>query len=150
MTACLSGHLSQSAVTLGTVDRFCAMSHSERSLGQKGHLSVSRWQDPHSMAGRLRVGSGTSREPFLDSPLGYILRNWKILTLRKAWSQYKLGDPPQKKLLPKAGKGLRISLCSVLHGRQLESGFEGLMPCVSFFCYPVSCPPLSVSIRFPR
>ena len=34
-----------------------------------------------------------SWEPLSDSPLGYILRNWNILTLQKAWPQYKLGDP---------------------------------------------------------
>ena len=33
----------------------------------------------------------------------------------------------------KAGKGLRISLCSVLHGPQLESGFQGLMPHMFFW-----------------
>ena len=50
------------------------------------------------------MGSGTSREPLLDSPLGYILRNWKILTLQKAWSQYKLGNPPPKKAFAKSGE----------------------------------------------
>ena len=49
-----------------------------------------------SMICRLRVSSGTSWEPFSDSLLGYIFRNWKNLTLQKAWSQYKLGNPPQK------------------------------------------------------
>ena len=37
------------------------------------------------------------QEPLSDSPLGYILRNWKILTLQKAWAQYKLGDQKKKK-----------------------------------------------------
>ena len=36
-----------------------------------------------------------SWEPLSDSPLGYILRNWKILTLQKAWPQYKLHHPPK-------------------------------------------------------
>ena len=50
----------------------------------------------------------------------------------------------------KVGKGLRISLCSVLHGPQLESGFQGLMPHMFFCCLPISCTPLSLSIWFPR
>ena len=50
-------------------------------------------QHPHSMAYRLRMGSGMSQETLSGSLLGYILRNWKILTLQKAWPQYKLGDP---------------------------------------------------------
>ena len=41
------------------------------------------------------MGSGMSWESLSDSPLGYVLRNWKILTLQKAWPQYKLGDPPK-------------------------------------------------------
>lgn len=41
------------------------------------------------------MGSGMSWEPLSDSPLGYVLRNWKILTLQKAWPQYKLGGPPK-------------------------------------------------------
>ena len=50
------------------------------------------------MVGRLKVGSVTFQEALSYSTLGYILRNWKILTLQKAWLQYKLGDPrPQKK-----------------------------------------------------
>ena len=60
-------------------------------------LSVSDSQYPHSMAGRLKVGSGTSQDPLSDSSLGYILRKWKILTLQKAWPQYKLGDTAPKK-----------------------------------------------------
>ena len=48
---------------------------------------------PPLYGGRLRLGSGTSWELLSDSPRGYILRNWKILTLQKAWPQCKLGDP---------------------------------------------------------
>ena len=43
------------------------------------------------MADRLRVSSGTSREPLSDSPLGYILRN-EILALQKAWPKYELSS----------------------------------------------------------
>ena len=47
VTWCLScpvlrGHLSLSDTTVGMVGHFCAVSHTERSLGQKGRLSVSR------------------------------------------------------------------------------------------------------------
>ena len=56
-------------------------------------LPVGDSQYPHSMAYRLRMGSGMSQETLSDSLLGYILRNWNILTLQKAWPQYKLGDP---------------------------------------------------------
>ena len=60
-------------------------------------LSTGDSQYPHSMAYRQSMGSGTSSKPLSDSPLGYILRNWKILNLQKAWPQYKLGDtaPPK-------------------------------------------------------
>ena len=60
-------------------------------------LSASDSQYPHSMADRLRVGSSTSQEPLPDSLLGYILINWKILTLQKACPQYKLQDSKKKK-----------------------------------------------------
>ena len=75
-----------------------------------------------------------SWEPLSELTPCYILRNWKILNLQKAWPQYKLGDTPPKWPLngtlafAKAGKGLRISIRSVLHGPQSESRFEGLMP----------------------
>ena len=59
-------------------------------------LSAGDSQHPHSTAGWLRAGSRMSWEPLSDSPLGYILRNWKILTLQKAWPQYKLGDLKSK------------------------------------------------------
>ena len=42
-----------------------------------------------------------------------------------------------------------ISLHSVLDGPQSESGFEGLMPHLSFCCLPITCLTLSLSIRFP-
>ena len=77
------------------IGHLCAISCMETtSLKQKETafcLSVTQY--PHSMAYRLRMGSGMSQEPLSDSPLGYILRNWNILTLQKAWPQYKLGDP---------------------------------------------------------
>lgn len=89
----LRGPLSLSDMAVGTVGHFCVIMSTEGSLGQRDtFLSAGDSQHPHSTAGRLRVGSGTSREPVSDSPLGYILRNWKILTLQKAWPQYKLGD----------------------------------------------------------
>ena len=90
----LRGHLSLSDTTVGRVDHLCAISRMERWLGQKGRLSVSRWLSvPPLYGGRLRLGSGMSWEPLSDSPRGYILRNWKILTLQKAWPRYKLGTP---------------------------------------------------------
>ena len=99
VTCCLSctvlrGHLSLSDVTVGKVSHFYAISGTERSLGQRdAFLSAGDSHYPHSTAGRLRVGSSMSWEPLSDSPLGYILRNWRILTLQKAWPQYKQGDP---------------------------------------------------------
>ena len=87
VTCCLScmvfrGHLSLSDMTVGKVSHFYAISGTERSLGQRDtFLSAGDFQYPHSVAGRLRVGSGMSLEPLSDSPLGYILRNGKILTL---------------------------------------------------------------------
>ena len=47
----------------------------------------------HSMIGRLRVVSVISQEALSFSTLGYIVRNWKSLTLQKAWLQYKWGSP---------------------------------------------------------
>ena len=87
VTCCLSctvlrSHLSLSDMTVGKVSHFYAISGTERSLGQRDtFLSAGDSQYPHSVAGRLRVGSGMSWEPLSDSPLGYILRNGKILTL---------------------------------------------------------------------
>ena len=56
-------------------------------------MPVGDSQYPHSMACKLRMGSNMTQEPLSDSSLGHILRNWKILTLQKAWPQCKLGDP---------------------------------------------------------
>ena len=87
VTCCLSctvlrGHLSLSDVTVGKVSHFYAISGTERSLGQRDALlSAGDSHYPHSTAGRLRVGSSMSWEPLSDSPLGYILRNRKVLTL---------------------------------------------------------------------
>ena len=82
LAAWFSGSLSLSDMTVGKVSHFYAISGTERSLGQRDtFLSAGDSQYPHSVAGRLRVGSGMSWEPLSDSPLGYILRNGKILTL---------------------------------------------------------------------
>ena len=92
VTWCLSrrllrDHLSLSDRTVESVGN-CAFICKERSLGKKvAFLSAGDSQYPHSMAGRLRVGSGISREILSDTPFGYILRNWKIKTLHKAWPQ---------------------------------------------------------------
>ena len=93
----LGGHLSLLDATIVMVGHFVPLL-TERDPWDKtdAFLSVSDSQYPHSMAGRLRVGSGTSQDPLSDSPLGYILRNWNILTLQKGWPQYKLGEPTQK------------------------------------------------------
>ena len=92
VTWCLSrrllrDHLSLSDRTVESVGN-CAFICKERSLGKKvAFLSAGDSQYPHSMAGRLRVGSGISQEILSDTPFGYILRNWKIKTLQKAWPQ---------------------------------------------------------------
>ena len=84
VTWCLScmrlrDHLSLSDWTVESVGHFCPLfarrDHWEKRVA---FLSASDSLYPHSMAGRLRVGSGISREPLSDSPLGYILRNCKI------------------------------------------------------------------------
>ena len=119
-------------------------------------LSATDSQYPHSMAGRLRVGSSTSWEPLSDSPLGYILRNWKILTLQKAWPQYKLGDPPQKKAsewhtscCQKQAKDSEFPYVQSFMALSQNPGLSDSR-LASFCCLPVSCPRLSLSIRFPR
>ena len=104
----LRGHLSRSDATVGTVGPFCALV-ARRDHWDKGDafLSAGDSQYPLSTAHRLRTGSGTSREPPSDSPLGSILRNWKKFdpkNLKKkrltffcntAWSQYQVGDREQ-------------------------------------------------------
>ena len=61
---------SQSDVTVRMVD---ILPQSQGCL-----LPVGDSQYPHSMAYRLRMGSGTSWAPPSDTPLGCILRNWKM------------------------------------------------------------------------
>lgn len=74
VTWCLScpvlrGHLLLLDETVGMVSHFCAVSCTERSLGQKeAFLSAGDSQRPHYMADRLG-GSSTSQEPLSDSPL---------------------------------------------------------------------------------
>ena len=114
---------------------FCALvariDHWEK---RDAFLSASDSQYSHSMVGRLRVGSVTSQEALSYSVLGYILRNWKLLTLQKAWLQYKQNH--QK--WPLNGT---LSFCK---RRERTQNF------LTFCCLPVSCPSLSLSIRFPR
>ena len=74
-------------------------------------MPVSVSQYPHSTAYRLSMGSGTSWEPLSNSPLGYILRNWKNLTLQKAWPQRKLGDQKKKKKKKKKSSEWHSSFC---------------------------------------
>ena len=69
----LRGHLSLSDVAVGMVGHFGAISRTESSLGQKGHLSVSRWLSvPHFMAGRLSgfwyiLGASLRLNPWIHS-----------------------------------------------------------------------------------
>ena len=75
----LRGHLSWSGATVGSVGHFRALvTRGDHWDKRDAFLSAGDSQYPHSMADRLRVSSGTSREPLSDSLLGYILRNWKI------------------------------------------------------------------------
>ena len=90
----LSGHLSLCYSTVGS------LGHSVPSVARRDHwgkrhafLSASASQYSHSMVGRRRVVSVISQEAVSYSSLGYIVRNWKILTLQKAWLQYKWGTP---------------------------------------------------------
>ena len=69
---CRTGLLSRSAIFMPLVARW---DHWEKRIA---FLSPGDSQYPHSTVGRLRVGACTSREPLSDSPLGHILRNWKI------------------------------------------------------------------------
>ena len=88
----LRGHLSLSGATVGSVGHFRALvPRGDHWDKRDAFLSASDSQYPHSMADRLRVSSGTSREPLSDSPLGYILRN-EILALQKAWPKYELSS----------------------------------------------------------
>ena len=121
---------------LGRLAILCHQLHGDVTETKRGTiLPVGDSQYPHSMAYRQSMGSGTSSKPLSDSPLGYILRNWKILTLQKAWPLYKLGDQPLQKNKTKLASEWHTSfcqkqgkaLCSVFRGPQSESGFEGLM-----------------------
>ena len=125
----LRGQLSLSDVTIGTVDHFCAISHTDHGDKRDAFLSASDSQYPHSMAGRLRVGSGTSQEPFSDSPLGYILRNWKMLTLQKAWPQYKWGTQKMASEWHTVAKSLQScpTLCDPIHGSPPGSPVPGIL-----------------------
>ena len=90
----LSGHLSLWDSTVGS------LGHSVPSVARRDHwgkrhafLSASASQYSHSMVGRRRVVSVISQEALSYSSLGYIVRNWKILILQKAWLQCKWGTP---------------------------------------------------------
>ena len=78
----LSLHRSHGALAarFSRVTSHCWVGHFHALIAWGDHwdtfLSAGDSQNP--MAGRLRVGSGTSREPLSDSPFGYILRIWKI------------------------------------------------------------------------
>ena len=75
----LRDHLSLSDWTVESVGHFCPLFARRDHWGKRvAFLSAGDSPYPHSMACRLRVRSGTSREPLSDSLLGYILRNWKI------------------------------------------------------------------------
>ena len=75
----LRGHLSRSGATVGSVGHFRALvTRGDHWDKRDAFLSAGDSPYPHSMADRLRVSSGTSWEPLSESPLGYILRNWKI------------------------------------------------------------------------
>ena len=97
----LSGHLSLVGCDCWDGRPFlCLYLHGDVTETKRdAFLPVGDSQYPPSTAYRLRMGSGMSWEPLSDSPLGYILRNWKFLTLQKAWPQYKLHPNPQKQPL---------------------------------------------------
>ena len=118
------------------------LSHSVASVALRDHwgkqdafLSASDSQYSHSVVGRLRVGSVTSQEALSYSTLGYILRSWKLLTLRKSWLQYKRGTPQKWPLSGTLGFPKR---------RKRTQNF------LTFCCLPISCSPLFLSIKFPR
>ena len=91
-----------------------------------------------------------SWEPLSDSPLGYILRNWKILTLQKAWPQYKLGTHKKWPLngtlaFAKSRERTQNFLAFSPSWPSVRTGFEGLMPHV--FQLPPCLLPHSVSLH---
>ena len=90
----LSGHLSLWHTTVGSLGHFVPSVAWRDHWGKRdAFLSASDSQYSHSMVDRLRVVSVISQEALSFSTLGYIVRNWKSLTLQKAWLQYKWGSP---------------------------------------------------------
>ena len=97
-----------------------------------------------------------SWEPLSELTPCYILRNWKILNLQKAWPQYKLGGhPPQMasewhtSFCQKQGKDSEFPYVQSFMALSQNPGLRDSC-LMSFCCLPISCPPLSLSIRFPR
>ena len=68
-------------------------------------------------------------EPLSDSPLGYILRNWKMLTLQKAWPQYKWGTQKMASEWHTVAKSLQScpTLCDPIHGSPPGSPVPGIL-----------------------
>ena len=101
------------------------------------------------------MGSDISQETLSDSLLGYIFRNQEILTLPKPWPQYKLGDPKNMaaewhtSFCQKQSKDSEFLYVLSFMALSQNPGFRNSCH-MSFCCLPLSCPPLSLSIRFPR
>ena len=159
VTWCLSrmvlrGHLSLSDVTVGTVGHLCAVSRTESSRGKR---------DPFCQPVTLSTPFCGRQAVRVLVPPGSLSQTHPLDTFSEtgAFSHCKRPSPNTNWGTPKwplngtlafakSREGLGISLRSVLHGPQSESGFEGLMPHGSSCCLPVSCPPLFLSVRFPR
>ena len=115
----------------------------------------------------VRMGLSTCWEPPSHSPLGYVFRNWKILTLKmlkrlrffcnKTWGQYKLGNEEKWLLNGTLNYSIILqldlfyhSLHSNLYGTQSESRPKGFMLYIYFcWCPILSFPPISPFIRSP-
>ena len=120
-----------------------------RQWDKKGHLFASRWLSvPPFYAQRLRTGS---REPLSDSPLGYILRNWKrFWPCRRPGPNTNWGTPQKKAskwhggFCQRQGKESEFPYIQAFTA-SVRIQTEALRPHVSFFCFPISCSPLSLS-----
>ena len=97
----------------------CHLLHGDITETERDAFLPVNDQYPHSTRYRLRMDSGTSQEPLSDTLLGYILKNWKILTLHKAWPQYKWGGPKKKNKKKTTASKWHTSFCQK-QGRDSE------------------------------
>lgn len=94
----LGGRLSLSDTAVGKGSHFYAVSGTERSLGQRdAFLSAGDSQDPRSMAGRLRVGSGCPGSPLRLTPWLHSQRR-ENSDLVKGLASIQTGGRPQNGL----------------------------------------------------